>query len=86
MTIAAPDSVRLDLTTVVDPADMPLLLTVEEAARQLRIGRTQMWRLVTTGAVESVFIGRLRRVPIECLHEYVTNLLANGGQRQKTAA
>lgn len=86
MTIAAPDSVRLDLAAATDPADTPLLLTVEEAAERLRIGRTRMWHLVTTGTVRSVFIGRLRRVPIECLHEYVTNLLADGGQQQKTAA
>jgi hypothetical protein len=27
-----------------------------------------------TGEVESVMIGRLRRVPVECLAEYVTKL------------
>ncbi|WP_329087923.1 helix-turn-helix domain-containing protein [Streptosporangium sp. NBC_01469] len=86
MTTPAPDSVRPALAASTDPGDMPLLLKVEEAAEQLRISRTRMWHLVTSGTVRSVFIGRLRRVPIECLHEYVTKLLADNGQRQKTAA
>ncbi|MGW4640772.1 helix-turn-helix domain-containing protein [Sphaerisporangium sp. NPDC004334] len=85
MTIAAPDVVRLHPAAITDSAET-LLLTVEEAARQLRIGRTRMYHLVTSGAVESVFIGRLRRVPMECLHEYVKTLLADGGQHDKTVA
>jgi excisionase family DNA binding protein len=51
-----------------------VLLTVEEAAERLRIGRTSMYRLVSTGAVESVMVGRLRRVPAECLAAYVARL------------
>jgi excisionase family DNA binding protein len=50
------------------------LLTVEEAAERLRIGRTSMYRLVSTGAIETVTVGRLRRVPLECLAEYVATL------------
>ena len=51
-----------------------VLLTVEEAAECLRIGRTSMYRLVSTGAIETVMVGRLRRVPPECLAEYVARL------------
>jgi excisionase family DNA binding protein len=54
--------------------DVLVLLTVEEAAERLRIGRTSMYRLVSTGAVETVTVGRLRRVPAECLAEYVARL------------
>jgi len=59
------------------PSTVPgqaVLLTVEEAAKRLRIGRTSMYRLVSTGAIETVTVGRLRRVPEECLAEYVTRL------------
>ncbi|WP_223769520.1 excisionase family DNA-binding protein [Streptomyces huiliensis] len=49
-------------------------LTVEEAARRLSIGRTLMFRLLSQGAVKSVVIGRLRRVPVEALREYLTAL------------
>jgi excisionase family DNA binding protein len=54
------------------PADM--LLTVEEAARRLNIGRTTMYSLVSAGAIESVTIGRLRRVPAVCLDNFVATL------------
>ena len=53
-----------------------LLLTVEEAAQVLRIGRTTMYALVSAGKVRSVCIGRLRRIPYVCLEAYVASLLA----------
>lgn len=51
-----------------------IVLTVEEAALILRIGRTLMYSLVSSGAVESVTIGRLRRVPVDALHSYLSTL------------
>jgi excisionase family DNA binding protein len=53
-----------------------VLLTVEEAARRLRIGRTLCFRLIGTGELESVPIGRLRRVPAAAIPEYVNRLRA----------
>ena len=50
------------------------MLTVEEAARQLGIGRTIMYSLVMTGDVESISIGRLRRVPADALTTYINRL------------
>lgn len=55
-----------------------LLLTVEEAAQRLSIGRTTMYSLVSAGAVKSVTIGRLRRIPSECLEEHVSSLRTSG--------
>ncbi len=52
----------------------PLVLTIEQAAKRLGIGRTLMYALVTSGEVESVTIGRLRRIPARCLTEYVNRL------------
>jgi len=51
-----------------------VLLTVEEAARRLRIGRTLVYQLISSGKLESVKVGRLRRVPAECLPAYVATL------------
>ena len=51
-----------------------LVLTVEEAAERLRIGRTLMFALIKDGAVESVQIGRLRRVPVGALDRFLANL------------
>ncbi|WP_432980976.1 helix-turn-helix domain-containing protein [Dactylosporangium sp. CA-233914] len=58
-------------------ADKRVVLTIEEAAQWLGIGRTTMYALVTSGEVRSVTIGRLRRVPVQCLEEYVQSLLAS---------
>jgi excisionase family DNA binding protein len=54
--------------------DSALVLTVEEAARRLGIGRTLMYSLVTSGEVDSITIGRLRRIPLESLTDYVRRL------------
>ncbi|WP_327235755.1 excisionase family DNA-binding protein [Streptomyces sp. NBC_01317] len=50
------------------------LLTVEEAARRLTIGRTVCFRLIASGELESVTLGRLRRVPADAIPEYVARL------------
>ncbi|MFF3873224.1 excisionase family DNA-binding protein [Streptomyces sp. NPDC001978] len=52
----------------------PMLLTVEETARRLRIGRTTCFRLVRAGEIESVTVGRLRRVPADAVPAYVAKL------------
>lgn len=57
-------------------APTQLLLTPENAAERLAIGRSQMYELLRTGAVASVKIGRLRRIPAAALEEYVTALRA----------
>jgi excisionase family DNA binding protein len=51
-----------------------LMLTVEEAARRLGLSRTLVYQLISSGELESVTVGRLRRVPAECLAEYVKAL------------
>jgi excisionase family DNA binding protein len=62
-----------------------LVLTVEEAARRLGIGRTYMYGLVKSRAVESVQIGKLRRIPIEALAEYINHLRESARTEQKAA-
>lgn len=57
------------------PAD---LLSVEEAARRLRIGRTTMYGLISAGEIETVTIGRRRLVPPECVSAYVVALRTIG--------
>ncbi len=55
-----------------------VLLTVEEAAERLSIGRTKAYELMATGALESVTIGRCRRIPVEALEPFVTTLRRTG--------
>jgi excisionase family DNA binding protein len=59
-------------------AEVALLLRVEEAAARLGIARTLMYQLVSTREVESVRVGRLRRIPVRCLEEYVERLRGVG--------
>ena len=67
-----------DAGTTPEPDPAALLLTVEEAALRLGIGRTFLYRLIRSGEVESIKVGRLRRVPVECLPEYVAVLRRAG--------
>ncbi len=57
------------------PADPPLLVTVEEAARRLSIGRTAAYLLVLNGELQSVKIGRTRRVVVASLEAYIQRLV-----------
>lgn len=62
-----------------------IVLTVAEAAERLGIGRTLMYSLVSSGAVESVTIGRLRRIPETALTAYVEQLRAKNATREVAA-
>lgn len=48
-----------------------VMLIVVEAARRLSIGRSTVYELLASGALESVHIGRLRRIPVESLAAFV---------------
>ncbi|GLW00290.1 helix-turn-helix domain-containing protein [Streptomyces lavendulae] len=54
-----------------DNEPAPVLLTVEEAARCLRIGRTTCFALIRSGELESLLIGGLRRVPADAPAAYL---------------
>jgi excisionase family DNA binding protein len=51
-----------------------LLLTPEEAAEVLSIGRTKLYELMADGDLLSVRIGGSRRVPIDAVNEFVARL------------
>ncbi|MEV5877826.1 helix-turn-helix domain-containing protein [Streptomyces sp. NPDC052101] len=62
----------MDTAQLAESIDSTLvLLTVEEAARRLRIGRTVCYRLIRSGELESITVGHLRRVPADAPAEYV---------------
>ena len=58
-------------TTPATSNGVRVLLTVEEAARALRIGRTTAYRLVADGQIDSIQIGHLRRIPLDALSRFV---------------
>ena len=55
-------------------ADEPLLLTPEEAAAVLRVGRTTVYALMKAGELRPVHIGRSCRLPRVELERYVARL------------
>ena len=55
-----------------------LLLTPEEAARLLRVGRTTVYALMKTGDLRPVHIGRSCRLARTELERYVNRLQASG--------
>jgi excisionase family DNA binding protein len=54
--------------------ELQILMTVEEAAKALSVGRTQMFKLIADGSVSSVRIGRSRRVSVDAIREYAKKL------------
>ncbi|MGB6164411.1 MAG: helix-turn-helix domain-containing protein [Pseudonocardiaceae bacterium] len=57
------------------PMPARVLLTVEEAAERLHIGKTKTYALVKAGKIESVLIGRLRRIHIDAIDTYAARLV-----------
>jgi len=51
-----------------------LLLTPNEAAQQLAVSRTKIYELMATGTLRSIHIGRLRRVPVEALRDFIGDM------------
>ena len=62
------------LNSEASPLDHVLLLTPEEAARRLSIGRTTTYTLMASGDLPSVTIGRCRRIPVSALKSFVVRL------------
>jgi excisionase family DNA binding protein len=60
-----------------------LLFSVKEAAGLLGIGRTFMFELLATGEIDSLKIGRLRKIPRDAIDEYIERLRAQQGAKSK---
>jgi len=52
-----------------------LLLTAEEVAEALHIGRSRVFALIAAKEIISVKIGSLRRIPVDAVHDYATRLI-----------
>jgi excisionase family DNA binding protein len=57
-----------------------LLLTPAEAAELLAVSRSTVYELLAAGVLESVHIGRSRRIPRDALDAYVTGLRRFGSE------
>jgi excisionase family DNA binding protein len=64
-------------------SDSQLLVTPEEAARRLSVGRTTIYELMASGELQSVNIGRCRRVPVSSLSSFVNRLIGDLAVEQR---
>jgi excisionase family DNA binding protein len=71
--------------SIPQPIPIRVLLTVEEAAERLHIGKTKTYALVKTGEIESVLIGRLRRIHIDAINSYTARLASQQTTMTKAA-
>ena len=51
------------------------LLTVKEAAEWLKTSRVQVRKMIQSGELLAVKVGREYRIPMACLKEYIQNNL-----------
>jgi excisionase family DNA binding protein len=55
------------------------LLSADELARELGVGRTTAYSLLWSGAIPSMKVGRLRKVRREDLEAYIEARMERGG-------
>lgn len=69
--------------TDTDQATAPrVMLTAEQAAEAIGVGRTTMFALIKSGDIESVRIGRLRRIPLDSIEAYTHRLITEQTQKE----
>lgn len=55
--------------------DGKILLTVPQAADRLGVGRSLLYEMIRRGEVQSIRIGRARRIPVSALECFVQERL-----------
>ena len=57
-----------------------LLLSPEEAFNSIKVKRAKGYQMIASGELPSIKIGRLRRVPISALRQWVTDKMEKVSQ------
>ena len=70
-----PSCYAVDTMYTTSYPEIPLIMTVEEAAKVLQIGRNAMYRLVKTGEVKAMRPGRIR-ISRDALIAYIRSTAA----------
>jgi excisionase family DNA binding protein len=56
-----------------------VLLTPEEVAEALHVGRCTVYDLIRTNQLQSFKIGKLRRIPVDAVREFIKRLADENG-------
>jgi excisionase family DNA binding protein len=62
-----------------------MLLTVNEAAARLAIGRTMLYELIARRELRTVKIGRARRIPESAVEDWIARQLQDQAADMETA-
>lgn len=54
--------------------DLPLLFTPLQVAKIMQVSRSQIYNLLNAGQLDSVHIGRSRRIPRDAIDNYIAEL------------
>jgi excisionase family DNA binding protein len=54
--------------------NLPILYTVEEVADILNIGRSTVFKLMKQNRIESIRLGRSRRIPLDAIQGFIEDL------------
>ena len=60
-----------------EPAPVKMLLTIDEAAKAMSVGRTLLYDLLMRKEIASIKVGRVRRVPLAAIDDYINRQLMN---------
>ena len=58
--------------------DEPMLLTIEETMRKLRVGRTKLYKLMGSEGLPVLRSGRYVRVPSDLLQQWIQERVQQG--------
>ena len=62
-----------------EPIMERVLLTPEEVAEALHVGRCTVYDLIRTNQLQSFKIGKLRRIPVDAVREFIKRLADENG-------
>ena len=64
----------MDKKIPITPDNLPVVLSVQQLAEVLQIGRNSAYDLVKSGQIRSIRIGRTSRIPQSALFDYLNQL------------
>ncbi len=64
----------MDKKIPITPDNLPVVLSVQQLAEVLQIGRNSAYDLVKSGQIRSIRIGRTIRIPQSALFDYLNQL------------
>ncbi len=76
-----------DISTLVFTASRgpstSLLLSPEECAASINVKRATFFKMLARGEIASIKVGKLRRIPVQCLQDWLERKMQEHGIRDR---